>query len=95
MRTFKNIATLVKNKRIEHPENLSQMELSNLLGFKCDRLISNIEKAECNVPLKVMPKLSQILNIDKDDFIQAVLADHDESLDNYFNKINIQKTMYH
>lgn len=95
MRTFKNIANLVKTKRIEHPENLSQMEVSNLLGFKCDRLISKLENAQCNVPLKVMPKLSKILNIDQDDFIEAVLKDHDESLENYFNKKVFNKNMYH
>ncbi|MDD4972891.1 MAG: helix-turn-helix transcriptional regulator [Bacteriovorax sp.] len=94
MRIFNNIATLVKTKRIEHPECYSQIELANLLGFKCNKLIANIEEAECNVPLKIMTKLSQVLNIPPDDFKAAVMKDHEESLDLFFKKTFKEKIIY-
>ena len=94
MRKFNNIATLVKHKRIEHPECYSQIELGNLLGFKCSKLIVSIERAECNVPLKAMPTLAKVLNIHPDDIIKAVLRDHEESLDNFFKKTFKEKIIY-
>ncbi|MBC7537760.1 MAG: helix-turn-helix transcriptional regulator [Bacteriovorax sp.] len=94
MRRFNNIATLVKTKRIQHPECYSQLELANLLGYKCEKLIAHIEEAECDVPLEVMPKLSKVLNIDPDDFIEAVLKDHEESLDNFFSTTFQERIIY-
>lgn len=93
MRTFNNIATLIKTKRIEHAESYSQSELANLLGYKGDKLIASIEKAEREVPLKFMSKLSEVLNIDQDDFIEAVMKDHIVYLDNFFEKPFNEKTM--
>jgi transcriptional regulator with XRE-family HTH domain len=94
MRKFNNIAALVKTKRIEHPECYSQIELAHLLGFKCNKLIANIEGAECNVPLEIMPKLTEVLNIHPDDFIKAVMKDHEESLDLFFKKTFEEKIVY-
>lgn len=86
MRTFNNVAKLVKSKRVAHPKSYSQMELAQLLGLKTHKLIASIEAAECNVPLKTMPKLSKILNIHPDEFVKAALMDHEESLERYFKK---------
>jgi DNA-binding Xre family transcriptional regulator len=94
MRRFNNIATLIKTKRIEHPKSYSQLELANLLGFECEKLIVYIEEAECDVPLEVMPKLSKVLNIHPDDFIEAVMKDHEESLDKFFIKTFKEKIMH-
>lgn len=83
---FNRTAALVKTKRIEHPECYSQSELANLLGYKCDKLIVKIENAECLVPLKVMAKLTDVLNIHPDDFIDAVMKDSEEYLNDFFGK---------
>ncbi len=94
MRTFNNIATLIKTKRAEHPEQYTQGELASFLGLKSDRLIAMIENGGCSVPLEAMPKLSEVLNIPQDDFIQAVMKDHEESLDKYFAKNFKRKITY-
>jgi transcriptional regulator with XRE-family HTH domain len=90
MKTFNNIASLVKTKRTGHHKNYSQAELASLLGLKSDYLIANIEDAGCGVPLKSMSKLSEILDIDPDDFKEAILKDHQESLNKYFSKMQIE-----
>lgn len=86
MRSFKNIATLVRTKRIGHPKNYSQSDLSLLLGYKNGQFISNVERGLCNVPLKMMKKISEVLDINPEELKTAILKDHEETLTNYFNK---------
>lgn len=86
MRSFKNIASLVRSKRIGHPKNYSQSDLSLLLGYKNGQFISNVERGLCNVPLKMMKKISEVLDINPDELKSAILKDHEETLTNYFNK---------
>jgi transcriptional regulator with XRE-family HTH domain len=91
MRSFKNIATLVRSKRIGHPKNYSQSDLSLLLGYKNGQFISNVERGLCNVPLKMMKKISEVLDINPDELKAAILRDHEETLTNYFNKATTTK----
>ena len=86
MRSFKNIATLIRTKRINHPKSYSQSDLSLLLGYKNGQFISNVERGLCNVPLKMMKKISEVLDISGDEIKTAILKDHEETLTNYFNK---------
>lgn len=86
MRSFKNIATLIRAKRINHPKSYSQSDLSLLLGYKNGQFISNVERGLCNVPLKMMKKISEVLDISGDEIKTAILKDHEETLTNYFNK---------
>ena len=86
MKTFKNIATLIRTKRVGHPKNFSQSDLSLLLGYKNGQFISNVERGLCNVPLKMMKKISEVLDINPDELKTAILKDHEETLANYFNK---------
>lgn len=86
MRSFKNIAQLVRTKRIGHPKNYSQSDLSLLLGYKNGQFISNVERGLCNVPLKMMKKISEVLDINPEELKAAILKDHEETLTNYFNK---------
>lgn len=88
MRTFKNIAKLVRTKRSEHPKHLSQSELSVLLGYKNGQFISNVERGLCNVPLKMMKQITDVLNIDPLELKKAILKDHEETLISYLNKGN-------
>ncbi|MBY0414030.1 MAG: helix-turn-helix transcriptional regulator [Bdellovibrionales bacterium] len=86
MRSFKNIAALIRTKRINHPKSYSQSDLSLLLGYKNGQFISNVERGLCNVPLKMMKKISEVLDITGDEIKTAILKDHEETLTNYFNK---------
>lgn len=83
MRCFKNIAKLIKSKRLQHPKGYSQSELSHLLGYKNGQFISNVERALCNIPLKMLSRVSEILDIDSEELKEAILKDHDVTLNNY------------
>lgn len=83
MRCFKNIANLIRTKRIEHPKGYSQSELSHMLGYKNGQFISNVERALCNIPLKMLKKVCDVLDIHPDDLKEAILKDHEETLNNY------------
>lgn len=85
MRCFENIAKLIKDKRLGHPKGYSQSELSHLLGYKNGQFISNVERALCNVPLKMLKRVTEVLDISSDDLKKAILDDHERTLDNYLN----------
>jgi transcriptional regulator with XRE-family HTH domain len=91
VRSFKNIANLIRTKRINHPKNYSQSDLSVLLGYKNGQFISNVERGLCNVPLKMMKRISDVLEIEPDDLKVAILKDHEETLTNFFNKASSTK----
>ncbi len=85
MRCFKNIAKLIRTKRLQHPKSYSQSELSHLLGYKNGQFISNVERALCNIPLKMLVKVSGVLDIDPKELKMAILKDQEETLNNYLN----------
>lgn len=85
MRSFTNIAELIRTKRMAHPQALSQSDLSDRLGYKNGQFISNVERGLCNVPLKMMSRIAEILDITPEEIKMAVLKDHKETLDNFFN----------
>jgi len=86
MRSFKNIALLIRTKRQNHSKAYSQSELSHLLGYKNGQFISNVERALCNIPLKMLAKVAEILDIPYEELKNAILKDQEETLNNYFNK---------
>jgi transcriptional regulator with XRE-family HTH domain len=73
---FLNVASLVKNRRLEL--GLPQRELSDSLGYKKNinsQFVSNIERGLCGIPLKDVPKYAEILKLPVDDFKKAYLKD--------------------
>ena len=78
MRCFKNIAQLIRTKRMNHPKGYSQSELSHLLGYKNGQFISNVERALCNIPLKMLRKVSEVLDIPAEELKNAILKDQDK-----------------
>lgn len=89
MRSFQHIAKLIRNKRVSHPQKYSQSELSNLLGYKNGQFISNVERGLCSIPLKMLNKVSDVLNIHPHEIKEAILQDHSDTLDAYLSKKNI------
>ncbi len=83
MRSFESIAKLIREKRMGHPKGYSQSELSQLLGYKNGQFISNVERALCNVPLKMLSRVSEILDISHEELKQAILEDQERTLDNF------------
>lgn len=84
MRTFTNIAELLKRKRVAHPKNYSQAELSHLLGYKNGQFISNVERGLCGIPLKNVLELTRILDISKEELRDAIVKDYEETLDYHY-----------
>ena len=85
MRCFKIIAQLIRTKRMQHPKGYSQSELSQLLGYKNGQFISNVERALCNIPLKMLSRVSEVLDIPAEELKVAILKDHEETLNNYLS----------
>ena len=83
MKTFNNVAKLIKEKRKAHPEKLSQSDLSNLLGYKNGQFISNVERGLCCIPLKMLKNACRILNIEPDQLKDAMMKDHKENLEKF------------
>lgn len=83
MRCFKNIAQLIRSRRMNHPKGYSQSELSHLLGYKNGQFISNVERALCNIPLKMLKRVSEVLDILPEELRAAILRDQEETLNNY------------
>lgn len=83
MRNFENIAQLIRTKRTSHSKSYSQSELSHLLGYKNGQFISNVERALCNIPLKMLRKVSEVLEIPIEEIKAAVLKDQEQTLDIY------------
>jgi hypothetical protein len=84
-RSFSGIAQLVKNYRLQHPKKLSQVELSNLLGYKNGQFVSNVERGICAIPLKALGDLVRILNIPQNDLVKAMVRDYEETIINHLN----------
>jgi transcriptional regulator with XRE-family HTH domain len=91
MRCFKNIAQLIRTKRMNHPKGYSQSELSHLLGYKNGQFISNVERALCNIPLKMLRKVSEVLDISPEELKGAILKDQEETLNNYLYNLKTSK----
>lgn len=86
MRSFKNIATLIKTKRIMHPNRYSQSEISRVLGYKNGQFISNVERGLCGVPLEVMSKIANMLDINQEEMSAAMIKDHEATIAAFFKK---------
>ncbi|HAZ13300.1 MAG: hypothetical protein A2X86_15240 [Bdellovibrionales bacterium GWA2_49_15] len=82
-RSFKSIARLIRAKRQNHPQKFSQSELSHLLGYKNGQFISNVERGLCNIPLKMLGKVCEILHIGPQEMKQAMIVDFEITLENY------------
>jgi transcriptional regulator with XRE-family HTH domain len=89
MRHFQNIAKLIRKKRIAHPKGYSQSDLSNILGYKNGQFISNVERSLCNIPLKMLKKISEILSIPSDELKIAILKDHEMTLEYYLESSEV------
>jgi len=86
MRSFNHIARLVRDRRLAHSKKYSQSELSTVLGYKNGQFISNVERGLCSIPLKMLGKLSEILEIAPLELKQVLLRDFEETLENYLKQ---------
>lgn len=83
-RCFQNVAKLVRIRRMNHVKKYSQADLSKMLGYKNGQFISNVERGLCNVPIKMLFKISDILEIPYDELKSTILKDYSETLDIFY-----------
>lgn len=92
MRSFKNIAELIKVNRLNHPNKYSQSELSHALGYRNGQFISNVERGLCSIPLKGIYKVSEVLSIDPEAVKVAILKDYEDTLNLFMTKKQVDRT---
>ena len=90
MRSFSEMAKLIKNSRENRATALSQSQLSKLLGYKNGQFISNVERGLCNIPLKMVYNVSGVLDIPIDELKQALTKDFEDTIENYL-KVSEEK----
>jgi transcriptional regulator with XRE-family HTH domain len=84
MRSFNHVGQLIRTKRTMHPKNYSQAELSHLLGYKNGQFISNVERSLCHIPLKMLHRVANLLDISFEEFKEAILKDEALTIENHF-----------
>ncbi len=93
MRSFDHIAKLIKEKRMSHPKRYSQSDLSSLLGYKNGQFISNVERGLCSIPLKMLSKVSTILEIQENDLKSALVRDFEYTIDAHIRQCSSSKVI--
>ena len=73
MKTFENIALLLRSRRAE--VGVSQESFSHSLGYKNGQFVSNVERGLCSIPYKKIPICADLLKIDPEEIIEAIVAD--------------------
>ncbi len=76
---------LIKRARIAR--NMSQNELSSLLGYKNGQYLSNIERGLCAIPVKKLVAAAHYLKLDVHILRMALIEDFTAALD---KEINVQ-----
>ena len=81
-RDFRNIAKLVKDKRIL--VGVTQEKLSQLLNYGNAQFVSNIERGICSIPCKRVKDLAVILQCSNQEIIDAMALDYSQ----YLTRVN-------
>lgn len=76
---FKHIAETCRYARTNNTE-LSQGDVSHLLGYRNGQFMSNVERAKCNLPPNKILLASEILKIPVSHIIDAMLRDFRDAL---------------
>lgn len=71
---FKNIGMTVKNWRLHN--DISQAQLAKAIGYKNGQFISNLERGLASIPHDKILILCEVLNIETEWIIDAILQDH-------------------
>lgn len=85
-KNFNNIATVVRQGREASGLRYSQQELSAVLGYKNGQFISNIERGLCGLPVKMVPKVVEVLKMDPAIIKKAMVDDMTGHFDSVMEK---------
>lgn len=78
MKSTKNIGIAIKENRKK--VGISQVRLSQELGYKNGQFISNVERGLCSIPLKKVQRVSQALKVPMKVFTEALVSDYKEHI---------------
>ena len=87
--TFKNIAYQLSTNR--YKTDFSQADFAVKLGYRNGQFISNIERGLCNLPPHLIVKASEILQINPERMIDAMVKDYADSLN---QEVKLQLPFY-
>lgn len=73
MHKFQSIARTIKNNRLK--VGISQEGLSKMIGYKNGQFVSNVERGLCSIPNKKLVPIANILKVDPEVLIEAIIAD--------------------
>lgn len=73
-KNFSNIGNTISKFRTR--KNMSQIELSNSLGYKNGQFVSNIERGCCNVPLEKINLIAELLDVPVETIVRAMVKDY-------------------
>tara|TARA_B110001454_G_scaffold219194_1_gene251351 strand:- start:105028 stop:105321 length:294 start_codon:yes stop_codon:yes gene_type:complete len=84
----KQIAEIIRKRRIEL--NMTQAQVSELLGYDSCQFVSSIERGLAKCPLQTLGSLSIILDIPKERFVSILVTDYKDRL---FDSLNTGSKM--
>lgn len=88
-RKFKHIAKTIKTWR-KH-RDISQQDLAQCVGFKNGQYISNVERGIASFPPNKILRLCEVLDMDTENIIQAIVEDYRIHLEIAVQKSRIEK----
>ena len=78
---FKNIAKFVKEER--EAAGLSQSEMAKRIGWNNGQFVSNIEREQCSLPVKLIGRASVVLKCNPKNIKRVIEMDFKETLNNF------------
>ncbi len=73
-----SVSVYLKNARVG--TGFSQAELSGKLGYTSPQIVSNWERGMCGAPLDKLFELSNILKLNKNEFLEMLLNEQKQML---------------
>jgi len=86
---FKNIGKTVKTWRLHN--DISQARLAKAIGYKNGQFISNLERGLSSIPHEKILILCEVLNIETEWIVDAILQDHRKEITTCIDMCIIKK----
>lgn len=73
-------------RQARRKRNMTQLELSELLGWESAQFISNVERGLAHYPLMTLPKLIHLLGLPFEEVIDLIMRKEEKELRKYLRK---------
>jgi len=78
IKRYESVSAYLKQARVQ--SGFSQAELSDKLGYTSPQIVSNWERGMCGAPLDKLFELSNILDLNKNEFLEMLLSEQKQML---------------